>query len=244
MIVGLACEDEGHFTAVTRLVDDTLLASHSWLDGIIDDCRTWRGLTTEQRWYKYHPDDARDLRPVVIDGVRIPMSGHIGGEPLKPEAGMWRRALLLFTHSDPRPDVVVLVRDLDGYPERLAGIEQVRRNIPWPFAVVVAAPQPEIEAWFVSGFIPEDATEQARLDELCRALSFDPTKNSERLTSHPNDVPRDAKRVFERLCDGERLRAARCLEDRERLRQRGALNGAADFLDEVETRIVPVLGHA
>lgn len=241
LVIGLVCEDHGHFSAVTRLVDAALVAGHGWLDGILYDCRRWRGLADDERWYKYDPADANDLRPIVLDGRRVAPHGHIGGVPLKPEAGMWRRALMLLCHCEPLPDVVVLARDLDGYPERREGIDQVVANLPWPFKIAVAAPQPEIEAWFVSGFVPADPTEQAQLAALCSELSFDPTLRSERLTSHPNDAPTDAKRVLSRLCGAAAERRGRCLDDRALLHRRGAANGLSAFLGEVDAHIVPAL---
>jgi len=241
LVIGLVCEDHGHFSAVTRLVDAALVAGHAWLDGILEDCRKWRGLADDEPWYKYDPADANDLRPIVLDGRRVAPHGHIGGVPLKPEAGMWRRALMLLCDREPRPDVVVLARDLDGYPERREGIDQVVANLPWPFKITVAAPQPEIEAWFVSGFVPTDAAEKQRLADLSRDLSFDPTLRSERLTSHPNDATTDAKRVLSRLCGDAVERRERCLDDRALLRQRGAANGLSAFLAEVDMHIVPAL---
>ena len=107
----------------------------------------------------------------------------------------------------------------------------------------MATPQPEVEAWHVSGFVP-DVAEQKRLEALRGELSFDPTTQSERLTSHPNDAPRDAKRVLARLCGADRERQERCLCDRALLRQRGQHNGLAAFLDEVDERIVPRLSPA
>src|SRR3954469_5982302 len=199
IVIGFVGEDEGHFWAVTKLIDDVLLSHVDWLRDVIDSCRDWRGLRAGERWYKYAPDDAYDLRPVTIDGVTIKPQGWIGGEPLKPEATMWRRALMLFCHADPRPDIVVLARDLDGHPERREGLEQVRDRIKWPFVIVAATPEPEIEAWLVSGFVTTDDTERAKLDELRRQLSFEPTTESHRLTSHPNDAPTDAKRVLSQL---------------------------------------------
>ena len=117
-LIGLAGEDEGHFQAVTTLVDDAIVSRVDWLRDILDSSRTWRGLHETERWYKYDPDDANDLRPVKLGGVTIKLQGWIGGAPLKPEAGMWRKVLMLLCHADPRPDLVVLVRDLDGYPDR------------------------------------------------------------------------------------------------------------------------------
>jgi hypothetical protein len=241
VVLGVACEDRGHFSAVTYLVDDTLVATHAWLDGIIDDCRAWRGLNDGEAWYKYDPADAEDLRPITIDGQRIAPQGLIRGQPLKHEAGMWRRVLLLFCHATPRPQVVVLARDLDGCPKRSEGIEQVREGFKWPFKIVVAAPQPEIESWRVCGFTPADDRERARLDALRRELSFDPTMQSHRLTSHPNDAPTDAKRILERLCEADPERIEVCLRDRAMLHERGEQNGARDFLEEVDEHVVPLL---
>ena len=241
-VIGFVGEDENHFWVVTTLVDDTLIASIDWLPDIIESCREWRGLYGGERWHKYTPDDAYDLRPVTIGGVTIRPQGWIAGEPLKPEASMWRKVLMLFCHANPLPDIVVLARDLDGYPDRRAGIEQVRNGFQWPFAIVAAIPEPEIEGWLISGFVPKDEHEQIRLEELRRKLSFDPTMQSHRLTAHPNAASTDAKRVLSRLCENDREREHACLV-RDVLHQRGDLNGARAFLEEVDQRVVPIFGR-
>jgi len=242
VIIGVACEDEGHFSAVTFLVDAALLVEHTWLRDIIDSCRSWCGLEPPEPWYKYDPRDAHDVRPLVLDGVVIKPHGHINGEPLELEAGMWRKVLLLFCHCEPRPEAVLLVRDMDGYGDRRKGMEQVRNGMPWPFAVVIAAPEPEIEAWHVAGFVPADTNERDALDQIRRSLSFDPVLQSHRLTSHPNDAATDAKRVLYALCGGDGDRRRTCIADSSLLRERGASNGVADFLAEVDGRLVPILG--
>jgi hypothetical protein len=242
--VGVACEDRGHFRVVTRLIDDALVSTHVWLDGILEDCRAWRGLDEDRTWYKYDRADAYDLRPIQLDGVTISPQGHIGGKPLKPEANMWRRVLMRFVRCSPVPDIVVVVRDLDGYAERKEGLQQVRDGISWPFDIVFAGPNPEVEAWEVSGFVPGDQKEREALDALSAELAFDPTLESHRLTSHPNDAPRDAKKVLLRLCAGARDRLDACLSDRATLHARGQHNGAAAFLDEVDQHIVPLFGRA
>lgn len=91
--IGLVGEDEGHFRVVTALVDSALVANVDWVRDVVDSCRTWRGLHGAERRYTYAPGDARDLRPVTIDGVTIKLQGRIAGEPLKPEASMWSKAL-------------------------------------------------------------------------------------------------------------------------------------------------------
>lgn len=242
MILGVACEDRGHFSAVTYLVDAALLAEHDWLGDIIDSCRSWCGLDSTEPWYKYDPHDAHDVRPVVLGGVRIAGHGHIKGKPLELEAGMWRKVLLLFCHRDPRPDVVLLVRDMDGYRDRMKGMKQARDGFEWPFAVVIAAPEPEIEAWHVAGFEAVSTKEREMLEALRRSLAFDPTLEPHRLTSHPNDAATDAKRVLAALCGGNRDRRRSCLADANLLRQRGASNGLTEFLEEVAARVVPLLG--
>lgn len=242
LTVGLACEDKGHFFAVTCLVDAALIVHHPWLDGILETCRSWRGLSEDAAWYRFDPADAYDLRPFTAGGHRIAPLGHIGGRPLEPEAAMWRKVLLMFCHREPRPDVVILARDMDGYPERLAGIVQVRDGLPWPFEVAIALAEPEVEAWHVSGFVPGDDEERARLSALKQALSFDPTVESHRLTSRPNDAPRDAKRVLAHLCQGNEERKAACLDDYTLLRGRGLKNGLSAFLDDIDQHIAPLLG--
>lgn len=241
-LIAFAGEDENHFRVVTALVDDALVTSIEWVRDVLESCRTWGGLRGEEQWYKYDPDDADDLRPITIGGVTIKPQGWIAGEPLKPEAGMWRRLLLLFCHRDPRPDIVVLARDLDGCAERRDGLEQVCAGLPWPFAIVAATPEPEIEGWIVSGFVPQDDGEQRRLEQVRGELSFDPTFHSHRLTSHPNDSATDAKRVLSRLCNGDPDREHTCLA-REVLHQRGTHNWARAFLDDVDQRVLPVFGH-
>lgn len=237
----VVCEDEGHVRVTTTIADKALSEVEGWVADSLEHLRRWQGLTEEARWYKYDPEDAEKLMPVVVDGVRITGAGHIGGEPLKPEASMWRKALMLCADMSPRPDVVLLVRDLDGYPARRDGMTQVVDGIRWPFKVVMATPEPEIEAWWVSGFHPEDAMEEERLRTLTEDLSFNPTTASHRLTSHPNDAPTDAKRVLAALTVGDEPRRDGCLADHGRLLARGAHNGCAAFLDGVYGVVVPTV---
>lgn len=241
-LIAFAGEDENHFRVVTALVDDALVTSIDWVRDVLDSCRTWRGLHDEERWYKYAPEDAYDLRPLTIGGLTIKPQGRIAGEPLKPEASMWRKVLLLFCHRDPRPDIVVLARDLDGHLERRDGLEQVCSGLVWPFAIVAATPEPEIEGWIVSGFVPQNDDEQHRIEQLHGELSFDAALHSHRLTSRPNDAPTDAKRVLARLCNDDPEREHACLA-REVLHQRGASNWARAFLDDVDQQVPPVFRH-
>lgn len=230
LVIGLCCEDHGHFRTATCLVDRTLAEELGLDDATVAHRRTWAGYDPGP-WSKYSPDHARRLRPAR-------RHGHIGGRPQEPEAAMWRNVLLLFVDAKPRPDVVILARDLDGEPRRLRGFHQVRDHLPWPFPVLLAAAEPEVEGWVVCGFEPADPTETQALLAVRRDLGFDPRLESHRLTSHPNAAKTDAKRVLARLLGDAQWDT--CLRDRVRLRERGAANGLAEFLAQIDQHIVPL----
>ena len=246
ILLGLACEDEGHYLAITRLVDDALVRRHDWLmQETVEYCRTWRGYTEGTRWSKCTRDDDGP-RVVKIDGRPVRLHGPIDGKSLAAGARMWRYVLSYFVQLVPRPDVVVLAQDGDGrQQERVQGLDQVRhaKDLRWPFAIVSAVPEPEIEAWHVAGFEPVNDAERTALAQVRADLSFDPRTESHRLTSQPNDADTDAKRVLARLCGGDADREAACLGDPARLRSRGRANGTADFLDEVDRHITPLFGR-
>ncbi len=240
MRFALVAEDHGHVIAATTLVDATALAHVDWLDGVLEDSRSWTGLKPEETWYKYNPADARDIRSFKINGRRFDPHGKINGEALKPEAGMWRAALMQLANSHPRPDLVVLVRDMDGYDTRREGMEQVRSGFEWPFPILIATPRPEVEAWHVAGFVPQDLDEQQRLNDLQHKLSFNPVTQSHRLTSHPNDAPTDSKIVLAVLTGGDAARKMACLDDITLLRTHGVGNGLAAFLQEAQEKVPPL----
>jgi hypothetical protein len=243
--IAVVAEDDGHVRAVTRIVDAVLEREVPWLAGVLESCRRYRGERDDERWFKLSWIGSRDLAAITIDGTRPRRHGRIAGQPLEPEAKLWRTVLTWFSGLSPRPDVILLVRDLDGAPGKRAGLLQVRDHLAWPFVVVAATPEPEIEAWVVAGFEPCDGPEAAALRIVVAELSFDPTRAPHRLTAHPNDAPRDAKRVLSRLAGGDRDRELACLDDHPRLRERGAMTYLPEFLDEIHQRLVPCIdaGH-
>lgn len=62
-------------------------------------------------------------------------------------------------------------------------------------------------------------------------------------TSHPDHAATDAKRILASLRRGDRERRLECIADATLLRSRGAGNGLAAFLDEVEERSVPAFAR-
>ncbi|HRI63068.1 MAG TPA: hypothetical protein PK156_02490 [Polyangium sp.] len=230
IILGICCEDKGHYTAVTKVVDEHVTEHVDWVVDILDHCRKWQGRHEDEPYYKYHKGDYRGPK----------LHGWIKGKRKVHDADQWRETLLLFVQANPRPDIVVLVRDVDRDECRLEGIQQARESSEWPFQIVYAAAHPEVEAWRISGFVPQNEREERLLEALTKELKFDPIKQQDKLTSKPNDAPTDTKIILARLCGKNEERSDRCLDDRSLLRERGQANGFAAFLDQVEKHILPI----
>lgn len=208
--IGLACEDSAHERAVRVLVGDRLAVGQCWLDLDAQPLRAHR----EGRPYTsltHAQDDWLDLQ--AYSRKRFPRThGLFRGRSLAPEADLYRTVALLFHAMETPPAALVVVRDLDGRPERVTGFAQIRDGSPLlPFRMVLAAPQPEVEAWTIAGFVPADAAEAAKVKDL--GLFFSPISQSERLTSSPNDALTDAKRVSRLLLKGDRAREEACLRN-------------------------------
>ncbi len=191
----------------------------------------------------------------TIDGRPIKLRGHLDGSPIGPEGQKWRH-LLLEVLSD-APDVVLIAKDTDGRPESLDGLRRVARyyaEADSSRVIVVAAPHRDAEGWLVAGFVPTPATHETKtLATVRRDLNFDPTTSPERLTSHPNDAPTDAKRVLRQLLnlapivsmppspEDCALLQERLLGDLALLRARNAESGLTTFLDDLTHHALPRL---
>lgn len=170
------------------------------------------------------------------------LGGHLDGQPAGPEASKWRRVFLSVLQE--KPEAILIARDTDGDLSKVQGLLQVvqqQREENPRLPVLVATPHQDAECWLVAGFTPMSPAEQERLQECRRDLGFDPTRKAERLTAHPNDSPRDAKRVLRRLLglgrdsralDPEELgqHHERLLGDLEGLRERGEGTCLVQFL--------------
>ncbi|KYF61106.1 hypothetical protein BE11_16505 [Sorangium cellulosum] len=233
----LAAEDTGHHTAVTRLTDRVLEARVGWFTPDTRDAiRRWRAPTQVDRYWglKRASDDARNLR--------LPIRGDFGGLP---EIGMIRAQLLLWKHAHikgERIDVGFIARDTDG-KSRLDGAREAVNSGEWSFRVVLAYPDPEIEAWYIAGFKPATRAERERAEEQTRRLKFSPMEQPERLTATMAGKDTDSKKVLAALTADDPGRNADCLETSiDELRRRGGRCGLAAFLEAVETEVVPLLG--
>jgi hypothetical protein len=144
-------------------------------------------------------------------------------------------------------NAVVLVWDTDDEQrERPEGVKAARDEARrWAaFEIICGFPDPEREAWVLAGFDPCHPTEQLRLEELHRELSFSPVHHAARLRDKSPGALRNIKRVLGVLVGDDADREARCWTEPPlaTLRERGAATGLSAFLDELRAVLPRLLG--
>ncbi|AEI63124.1 hypothetical protein [Corallococcus macrosporus] len=239
-VFGVVCEAPADQQTACTIADRVISAEVDWVQPEFRDTfYRWSGVGASPdvkfvRWQKVREESA-------LLSIR-PLFGRFGGEAGKPDALMTRRALLLFASLKRLPDAVVLVRDSDGDASRRDGLEQARSAYDWPFSVVIALAEPKREAWVLSGFEPKGHNEGTRLQRLKERLSVDPLIKSHELDASTHGAKTDIKRALRELTQDDQLRELQCIEDStlDLLKQRGAKNGLADFMKEVQERLVPI----
>lgn len=236
-VLAVVCEADADRRTATGLADRVLCREVDWIEPeVLDGHRKWQGLLeggSHLQWRQVK-DHAR------ARGLKA--HGHFNGEPGAPDAFAARLALLLLATSGRPPDAAVLMRDTDGQQERKVGLEQARMDREWPFPVLIGCADPKRECWVLAGFEPRSPDEDAILAQLRQELGFDPRLQAEALSAKESGALRDAKRVLSLLVGGDRDREQSCWVEcpLEALVERGRLNGLADYLDEVRTRLVPL----
>jgi hypothetical protein len=176
----------------------------------------------------------------------IEAEGFFDGEPALPDARAARRALRYLRSAIPELKAVMLIRDQDDQKERRNGLEQARCEDHEGLEIVIGLAIPEREAWVLSGFEPQDDDERKQLDEERQALGFFPHEQSHELNACKDDfAPRSPKRVLRVLVGGRHDRESECWTrtSLQVLQLRGTANGLAEFLQEVRTRLAPLIGH-
>lgn len=255
MAIAIVAEDSLGEAVVQRFVDRKLAGGVSGIDG--GNIEWFRRFVTgdEVGSWRCKSLGARLKTPQGWGRGRVPSVtlGHFGGEPGGLDARMHRRFFHFFQtepvwDEDDRERVLVIARDEDKVgAERHEGFKQAYSHFKkaYPeadrrFAVILALAKPEIESWALAGYEIENDDEKTKLKGIRKDLGFDPTLKGERLTArNPKEDTKDAKRVFEVLTAGDSGRADRCLDaDFSRLRERGKEIGLANFLDQLEVKVV------
>jgi hypothetical protein len=239
--VAVVAEASADHQTATELADRILLeAINDWLDeDQLPHQREWLvEVSGEQLTWK------RIRKLAEASGIEA--EGFFNGEPGLPDARAARRALRYLRASIPELEAVVLIRDQDDQEDRRDGLEQARREDHEGLVIVVGLAVVEREAWVISGFEPQDADEQTRLDTERQTLGFYPHEQSHELKACKDDTAqRNPKRVLRALTGGDFDRERRCWNNTplSRLRVRGTENGLVQYLDEVRTRLAPLIGH-
>ena len=222
----------------SELAERVLVDEVDWIveENLGDYC-CWQGLETSSDYLPWKSImGAARARGIVTHG-KFRQSPGVFDERRA------RMALRLFKALDERPAAVVLVRDTDDEGGRLESLERVRAEGAWEFVVLLATPDPKRECWVLAGFDPANDEEEAAINEVRSLLGFDPRLHAEQLTAKRNKGKRNAKKILERLMRPESEREESCWRQSELsvLRERGQQSRLAAFLDEVSTRLVPLL---
>jgi len=162
--------------------------------------------------------------------------------------------LISFLQHKQKRDIkaVIFMRDLDSQPERRKHIEQARleqMDRQPKLAIIIGTPDRMREAWVLNGFIPSNQDEEQILKEITTELTFNPCEESHRLRSNSFTEPdriRNPKVVVEKLTGGKMEREQQCWEDTplELLRKKGVHTGLTAYIDEIEERLIPIIGSA
>ncbi|MDY6939899.1 MAG: hypothetical protein SWY16_19875 [Cyanobacteriota bacterium] len=172
-------------------------------------------------------------------------------EPLKADAAISIKILNLvrFLQKERAIKAVLLIRDLDNQPERRDGLEQARMqdfDRKPKLEVILGTANRMREAWVLNGFIPANPQEEQLLAKIKQQLTFDPCTESDKLrsTSRENrDRWRNPKVIVEALTGQEMERERQCWEETRLaiLRERGVKTGLADYIGEIEERLIPLV---
>ncbi len=233
----LAAEDADHHKAVTRLTDRVLAETiEGFSHATPEATRRWRERNALAPYWKVTgaEKEARSLG--------LPLRGHFAGKG-ELEAVTYRAQLLVWKHAHVHGQPIhvgVIARDTDK-TARKEGARRAMESAPWPFLVVLAFPDPEVEAWPIAVFCPVTKADRKRIEDLTKRLGFSPVDHPHRLTSTVQGE-RDAKAVHAALFEGDAAREDDWLEaDLAMLRERGKTCGLADFLGDLDAAVRSLL---
>ncbi len=240
LVIAVACEADADFRAASTLIDRVLVEQIAWLEvDHLEHVRQYLGAESPYPWTRIHnvPDlaKARNLKP---------RKGHFLGEPGAADALLARKAILLLNSIDPQPEVLVVMRDIDGQPERQIGWNQARDEYHGKPPLILGMAIIKRENWILAGFRSISTEEQQRLQSERKSLGYDPSLHPERVNSHAEHSKHCPKRVLGSLvADSGAERELRCLQEPslEELHERGERIGLTSFLCEVIQLICPLL---
>ena len=226
------------------IADRVIVSCIEWLRGDPDLLAFQREWVSDHKGLPFRWDRVDDLGR----DINFPIRGRFGDEKDYPDFRAAVRVLRTIQYLFEDIDAVVLIRDLDDQPDRAKGLEQARSRFnekTSAFRVVVGAALTKRECWVLAGFVPRDDCERKLLKEERSYLGFDPTTKSHELTAKNSERgdKRSAKRVLKKLTRENLEREEECwtLTPLDELRSNGQTNGLADYLQQVEEVLVPMV---
>jgi hypothetical protein len=248
-------ESSADARTATKLADRVLVDKIDWLEHEqLQYLFCWSGLqeNTEHSCWK----DISDIIELAKEsGFRPPKfigRGRYGNKPLKADGANSIKILNLvgFLQKTRPIKAVILIRDLDNQPERKEGMEQARSehiDRKTKLAIIIGTADRMREAWVLNGFVPSNQEEAQILKEITTELTFNPCEESDRLRSNSLTEPdriRNPKIVVQKLTGGKMEREQQCWEDTdlEILRKKGVQTGLTAYIDEIEERLIPIIG--
>lgn len=234
----VVCEATVDFVISTELADRVICDRIDWIDAeMIDAHRQYDGLSQDQRFLTWF--NVKDLARET--GIRV--RGFIEGQQAELDARQAQRAIRIIEAKWPEVAGILLIRDDDGLTNRRRGLEQARNESSLSQRIVIGLAHTKRECWVLAGFEPADDEELSLLAEVRQELGFDPRLQAHQLTAKHDHDKKSAKGVLHNLIRGDHDREAACWRTTALtvLKERGRETGLAQFLEEVETRLVPVL---
>jgi len=236
----LICESPADFRTATVLAERAICEHVDWVDAdLLAGCPLW---------HEFEPGRPFILWtevPHLADQASVPkVRGKFGESSAEPDARTALRALRLLNKlRGDSLDGVLLIRDDDADPRHRTGLEQARGGKhTFRGQIVIGLAHCMRECWVLTGFDPANPEEIALLDKIRSDLGFDPRTRSEDLTASDKADKKSPKRVLDHLTGKNLDRESSCWlhASLNLMRERSRQNGLAEFLDEVEARLVPL----
>jgi hypothetical protein len=243
-ILVVVCEARADFLTSSKLADRVFYEHVEWIKAdfdfptsMLDVYRGYEGLTHDQPFLTW-----KEVKSLCKE-AEIRPRGFVEGQRPELDARQARRAIRFIESRWPDVAGLLLIRDDDRQTDRRAGLEQARNESTLSARIVIGLAHTKRECWVLAGFEPRDDQEGASLAEVRQEVGFDPRLHADQLTAVHDHDKRSAKRVLRLLVGADLDREADCWRrpPLEALKERGSRTGLAEYLAEVETRLVPIL---
>jgi hypothetical protein len=250
-------EDKADFYIASGLADRVFLEKgEDWITDSLDSFREWTGLEQNNEYSRWQ--DINKIRKQYnfrylghhklseVSGTTNKAPGLDGAK-----ARLIVQMALIKQQTEPELKAIILLKDQDRNPKQYP-VRQCLEYVQKSFSqviIIIGIPDPKRESWILNGFEPENQKERDSLQEITEKLHFNPCEEPERLRTSERGREqtkiRDIKYVLDYLTTSQYHREKKCWEETplHLLMQRGQRTGLSCYLDEIEKRLLPLLGE-